>query len=119
MDNQVVQFALGRASEKGLVGHGNRIIVSALLFFLWGGGTAARADASSIQVSQRVRQSSILRVATVGEDVMLPGDPRMKQLRRLGADFGSTDDLSSLSRRESETSGNGMQYPLESESDLA
>lgn len=118
MDNQVVQFALGRASEKGLVGHGNRIIVSALLFFLWG-GTAARADASSIQVSQRVRQSSILRVATVGEDVMLPGDPRMKQLRRLGADFGSTDDLSSLSRRESETSGNGMQYPLESESDLA
>ena len=70
-------------------------------------------------MSQRVRQSSILRVATVGEDVMLPGDPRMKQLRRLGADFGSTDDLSSLSRRESETSGNGMQCPLEPESDLA
>ena len=38
MDNQVVQFALGRASEKGLVGHGNRIIVSALLFFLLRGG---------------------------------------------------------------------------------
>ena len=29
MDNQVVQFALGRAREKGLVGHGHRIIVSA------------------------------------------------------------------------------------------
>ena len=66
-------------------------------------------------MSQRVRQSSILRVATVGEDVMLPGDPRMKQLRRLGADFGSTDDLSSLSQREAETSGNGMQYPPESD----
>ena len=38
MDNQVVQFALGRASEKGLVGHGDRIIVSAFLFFLSGGG---------------------------------------------------------------------------------
>ena len=57
-------------------------------------------------MSQRVRQSSILRVATVGEDVMLPGDPRMKQLSRLGAEFGSTDDLSSLSQREAETGGN-------------
>ena len=60
-------------------------------------------------MSQRVRQSSILRVATVGEDVMLPGDPRMKQLSRLGAEFGSTDDLSSLSQREAETGGHGMQ----------
>ena len=39
MDNQVVQFALGRASEKGLVGHGHRIIVSARSrsVFFWGG----------------------------------------------------------------------------------
>ena len=37
MDNQVVQFALGRASEKGLVGHGHRIIVSTCSVFFWGG----------------------------------------------------------------------------------